>query len=278
MSTPRWRRGHVSGVVGSSVWGGRGAPRLQKVARPDPQAAPPPRISSYKGLFHLGKGQHCPHLFLPKLPWYKGRCVLWRQGRAWQAGKEMSLGCTGHHHLLPSSKAKTGSACHHLCPSGGLAVAWLPEKKDAGFPESVFRFSVTFSEALVRNVLSLLQGRLPEVITSLSLGERERRLRTGSQGAGSCAQVCGRFVGCSCCRNRCVLPAQLGRPLPFPTPAPAAVLHTARLDLEANVMGPRSGLGVHHLMWVSAARGARGQGRLPKGRGFEVEDRLSLVK
>ena len=126
MSTPRWRRGHVSGVVGSNIWGGRGALRLRNVARPDQQAAPPPRISSYKGLFLLGKGQHCPRISLSELPWYKGRCVLWRQGCAWQAGKEMSLGCTG-----PSSEAKTRTACHRLCPSGGLAVAWLPEKMQA---------------------------------------------------------------------------------------------------------------------------------------------------
>ena len=34
-------------------------------------------------------------------------------------------------------------------------------------------------EALVRNVLYLLQGRRPEVVTPLSLSEPERLLRTG---------------------------------------------------------------------------------------------------
>lgn len=35
--------------------------------------SPLPRISAFKSLFPLGKGQHCPHLFLPELAWYKAR-------------------------------------------------------------------------------------------------------------------------------------------------------------------------------------------------------------
>lgn len=93
-------------------------------------------------------------------------------------------------------------------------VGWLlPGSLRRCRPQSrCFRFSVTSSEALVRSVLSLLQGCLPEVITSLSLGEQECCWRTGSRGTGSCAQVCGLFVGSSRCRNRCVLQASTRSP------------------------------------------------------------------
>ena len=96
MSTPHWRTGHVSGVVESSIWGGCGAPKLWEAARPGQQALPaaPTQDFIVQRPLPPGEGAALSSPFPALVALVQGKVCALEGGGAWQAGKEMSLGCS----------------------------------------------------------------------------------------------------------------------------------------------------------------------------------------
>lgn len=218
------------------------------------------RISVCKSLFPLGNRQHCPCLFLPELPWYKVRKRVCCGGRA-LPGPAPADGAREEDEpgLLRAASEPLGS--HHFCPSAPpwqrpevhvtisaqWAVSWCPENKAAGFPQSVFHFSVTSFEALVRNVLCCICCRAAQsgyfLISQSARLSAENWVRVLAV-VHRCvdALLAVPFIRADVCVE---LP---GSPTASSVACSAALLHPGRLGLEAKVTRPRPGLRAHHLM------------------------------
>lgn len=162
-------------------------------------------------------------------------------------GKKMSLGCCKP---LQNHWAVIISVPLLFPGKDGLfqwAVSWCPENKAAGFPQSVFHFSVTSFEALVRNVLCCICCRAAQsgyfLISQSARLSAENWVRVLAV-VHRCvdALLAVPFIRADVCVE---LP---GSPTASSVACSAALLHPGRLGLEAKVTRPRPGLRAHHLM------------------------------